>query len=124
MYQGGSGHRTTASVVAVRSHIPLGQILSVGRRLKKVPSGVLGSEKSSTYPRGYASGFFSAAALLDDLFEHPRTITYELWLNEPGVIKRRGLGWPWCHSHGLSPRACDEAQNAGSPTTGERDGAD
>jgi hypothetical protein len=38
--------------------------------LKKATSGVLGSKKSSTYPRGYASGFFSPAALLDDLFEH------------------------------------------------------
>jgi hypothetical protein len=49
------------------------------------PGFVLGSKKSSTYPRGYASGFFSPAALLgqtarlgatgeggcnDDLFEH------------------------------------------------------
>ena len=32
---------------------------------------VLGSRKSSTYPRGYASGFDSPAALPDDLFEHP-----------------------------------------------------
>jgi hypothetical protein len=39
--------------------------------LKMASSGVLGSKKSSTYPRGYASGFFSPAALLDDHFEHP-----------------------------------------------------
>ena len=39
--------------------------------LKKPASGVLGSSKSSTYPRGYASGFDSPAALLDGLFEHP-----------------------------------------------------
>jgi len=39
--------------------------------LKKSASGVLSSSKSSTYPRGYASGFDSPAALLDDLFEHP-----------------------------------------------------
>ena len=32
---------------------------------------VLGSTKSSTYPRGYASGFVSPAALLKDQFEHP-----------------------------------------------------
>jgi len=32
---------------------------------------VLGSSKSSTYPRGYAFGFDSPAALLDGLFEHP-----------------------------------------------------
>jgi len=35
------------------------------------PCFVLGSSKSSTYPRGYASGFDSPAALLDGLFEHP-----------------------------------------------------
>jgi hypothetical protein len=39
--------------------------------LKKSASFVLGSSKSSTYPRGYASGFDSPAALLDGLFEHP-----------------------------------------------------
>jgi hypothetical protein len=39
--------------------------------LKKPTSGVLDSSKPSTYPRGYASGFDSPAALLDGLFEHP-----------------------------------------------------
>jgi hypothetical protein len=39
--------------------------------LKNVPSFVLGSKKSSTYPRGYAYGFFFPAASLDDVFEHP-----------------------------------------------------
>jgi len=39
--------------------------------LKKAASVVLGSSKSSTYPRGYASGFDSPAALLDGLFEYP-----------------------------------------------------
>jgi hypothetical protein len=39
--------------------------------LKKFASIVLSSSKSSTYPRGYASGFDSPAALLDSLFEHP-----------------------------------------------------
>ena len=39
--------------------------------LKKSASFVLGSSKSSTYPRGYASGFDSPAALLDSRFEHP-----------------------------------------------------
>jgi hypothetical protein len=39
--------------------------------LKKSASIVLGSSKSSTYPRGYASGFDSPAALPDSLFEHP-----------------------------------------------------
>ena len=43
----------------------------VNRILKKSASGVLGSSKSSTYPRGYASGFDSPAALLDGLFEYP-----------------------------------------------------
>jgi hypothetical protein len=41
------------------------------RLLKKAPNFVLGSSKSSTYPRGYASGFDSPAASLDDLFEQP-----------------------------------------------------
>jgi len=39
--------------------------------LKKSVSVVLGSSKSSTYPRGYVSGFDSPAALLNSLFEHP-----------------------------------------------------
>jgi hypothetical protein len=39
--------------------------------LKKSASIVLGSSKSSTYPRGYASGFDLPAALLDGLFEQP-----------------------------------------------------
>ena len=38
--------------------------------LKQSASFVLGSSKSSTYPRGYASGFDSPAALLDGHFEH------------------------------------------------------
>jgi hypothetical protein len=46
----------------------------MNRMLKKFASGVLSSSKSSTYPRGYASGFDSPAALLDDLFEHPAAI--------------------------------------------------
>jgi len=41
------------------------------RMLKKSASGVLASLRSSTYPRGYASGSLLAAALLDGLFEHP-----------------------------------------------------
>jgi hypothetical protein len=39
--------------------------------LKTASSFVLGSSKSSTYPRGYASGFDSPAALLEGRFEHP-----------------------------------------------------
>jgi len=44
--------------------------------LKKSASIVLGSSKSSTYPRGYASGFDSPAALLDELFEHPAWVEH------------------------------------------------
>jgi hypothetical protein len=43
--------------------------------LKTLPSFVLGSKKSSTYPRGYASGFFSPAAALDERFDHPHKRT-------------------------------------------------
>jgi len=39
--------------------------------LKTSASGVLASFRPSTYPRGYASGPSLAAALLDELFEHP-----------------------------------------------------
>jgi hypothetical protein len=39
---------------------------------------VLGSSKSSTYPRGYASGFDSPAALLDEHFEHSVGFTFAL----------------------------------------------
>jgi hypothetical protein len=46
------------------------------RMLKQSASFVLGSSKSSTYPRGYASGFDSPAALLDELFEHPGGMSY------------------------------------------------
>jgi hypothetical protein len=42
--------------------------------LKKAATFVLGSEQSSTYPGGYASGCFSPAALLDGLFEHPANL--------------------------------------------------
>jgi hypothetical protein len=41
--------------------------------LKQPASIVLTSFRSSTYPRGYASGPSLAAALLDGLFEHPST---------------------------------------------------
>ena len=39
-----------------------------------VPGFVLGEERSSTYPGGYASGRFSPAASLDDHFEQPVSI--------------------------------------------------
>jgi hypothetical protein len=45
------------------------------RMLKKSASFVLSSSKSSTYPRGYASGFDSPAALLDGLFEYPAGVS-------------------------------------------------
>ena len=41
-----------------------------------VASFVLSSSKSSTYPRGYASGFGSPAALLDGHFEHPASRSF------------------------------------------------
>jgi hypothetical protein len=41
------------------------------RMLKNPVNFVLGSKQSSTYLRGYVSGCFSPAALLDGLFEHP-----------------------------------------------------
>jgi hypothetical protein len=41
------------------------------RMLKKSASFVLASFRPSTYPRGYASGPSPAAALLNELFEHP-----------------------------------------------------
>ena len=44
--------------------------------LEKPASFVLGSLKSSTYPRGYASGSNSPAALLDGHFEHPASRVY------------------------------------------------
>jgi len=58
--------------------------------LKKSASGVLGSSKSSTYPRGYASGFDSPAALLDGHFEHPEVIPVSTphgrFLRDNGVL--------------------------------------
>ena len=36
-----------------------------------VPNCVLASDKALNVAQGYASGFSSAAALLDDHFEHP-----------------------------------------------------
>jgi len=48
----------------------------LSRMLKKSASFVLDSSKSSTYPRGYASGFDSPAALLNSLFEHPAGILF------------------------------------------------
>jgi len=42
--------------------------------LKSTSSVVLGSSKSSTYPRRYASGCDSPAALLEGRFEHPRLV--------------------------------------------------
>ena len=51
-------------------------MLKYFRALKMAFSFVLGSPKSSTYPRGYASGFLSPAALLRDQFEPPSSITH------------------------------------------------
>src|SRR5438876_11532295 len=46
------------------------------RMLKKSASFVLASSKSSTYPRGYASGFDSPAASLNGFFEHPELVCF------------------------------------------------
>jgi hypothetical protein len=51
--------------------------------LEKPASGVLSSSKSSTYLKGYASGFDSPAALLDGLFEHPAGIVGKVEAFEP-----------------------------------------
>jgi hypothetical protein len=51
--------------------------------LKNAPNFVLGSKKSSTYHRGYASGFFLPAASLDDVFEHPK---YSLPLDRSDLV--------------------------------------
>jgi len=64
--------------------------------LKKSASFVLGSSKSSTYPRGYASGFDSPAALLDNLFEHPVgrsqfSQTYSYWISDGVALFFRSL---------------------------------
>ena len=47
-----------------------------------VPSFVLGSRRSSPYPRGYASGPPSPAALLENHFEHP---TIKGYLKDNGL---------------------------------------
>jgi len=51
------------------------------RMLKKSASIVLVSSISSTYPRGYASGFDSPAALLNSLLKHPAKMFS--WVCEP-----------------------------------------
>ncbi len=60
-------------------------------------SGVLGSSKSSTYPRGYTSGFDSPAALLNELFEHPDAQTIEVlaYHNSFAQPTREGLACRW-----------------------------
>src|SRR4249920_2097814 len=60
------------------------------RMLKTSSSFVLGSSKSSTYPRGYASGFDSPAALLDGRFEHPTgSVRRDEVLGVRAILKRR-----------------------------------
>ncbi len=49
------------------------------RLVKKAPDVVLGSSKSSTYPRGYDSGFDLPAALLVDRFDKPAGITHAVY---------------------------------------------
>ena len=68
------------------------------RMLKKPASFVLASFRSSTYPRGYASGPSLAAALLDELFEHPAGVAtlvpyvpvLEALLRETGIPQPHG----------------------------------
>jgi hypothetical protein len=65
--------------------------------LKKPASFVLTSKASSTYPRGYASGAFIAAALLDGLFEHPAAGSFSHSLlsresdDEPALLSELSL---------------------------------
>jgi len=61
------------------------QTIMLGRMLKKCPNNVLGSLKSSTYSRGYASGFDLPPALLDQLFEHP---VCRIFLHSPLNIRK------------------------------------
>jgi hypothetical protein len=61
--------------------------------LKTASSFVLGSSKSSTYPRGYASGFDSPVAMLEGRFEHPARLIFE---DGPYVLSHMppcGLAW-------------------------------
>ena len=51
-------------------------MLELSRMLKQSANYILGSSKSSTYPRGYASGFDSPAGLLNGLFEYPAGIFF------------------------------------------------
>ena len=68
--------------------------------LKKLPSRVLSENQSSTWPLGKervsarlgwagvnrdASGFFSPAALLDNLFEHPVCRIAKLYLHDTTI---------------------------------------
>src|SRR2546421_12536931 len=56
--------------------------------LKNPASGVLSSQESSTYPRGYASGSCSPAALLDGIFEHPAN-----WISLPRDAQNIKVRW-------------------------------
>ena len=62
------GMRVDFGIVALDGE---SQSHSVTRTLKKLPSFVLGSQASSTYPKGTPPVLASPAALLDDPFEHP-----------------------------------------------------
>ena len=73
--------------------------------LKKSANFVLGSSKSSTYPRGYASGFDSSAALLDELFEHPADRQAREVKRETKVGRRAEFGIRSSEHFSLQPSA-------------------
>jgi hypothetical protein len=52
-------------MIGYGKYIWAGKKWPISRMLKMAPSVVLGSTRSSTYPRGYASGLLSPAALLE-----------------------------------------------------------
>jgi hypothetical protein len=56
--------------------------------LKEAASFVLGSSKSSTYPRWYASGFDLPAASLDGSFEHPAGDVWDLLWHRVDTLRR------------------------------------
>jgi hypothetical protein len=58
--------------------------------LKTAPNFVLGSQNSSTYPGGYACGFCSPAASLDDRFE--RHVWMDVLHRETSRLGGSGVG--------------------------------
>jgi hypothetical protein len=100
--------------------------------LKKSASVVLASFRSSTYPRGYASGPSLAAALLDELFEHP--VGDFLLLSQthrPSMLSDDETGFPQPYGPGVARAqryededdlyACFQAWASRYPQSVERD---